>query len=139
MNLQRKNKSDGRYGILAFSVGTTYFPAAGQQMSFNSRTDLKKSEKWIDQLDKLPRGATPIFEALEKSLAMARNKAMSIDSIYLLTDGEPTDIMDVNAYISLIKKSLPKKVKIHTISIGMDSNLLKEIARNANGRYDQYQ
>ena len=139
LSLQRKNNSSGKYGILAFSVGTTYFPAAGTQMRFNSKTDLEKSEKWIDQLDKLPRGGTPIFDALEKSLAMARNKAMSIDSIYLLTDGDPTDIRDVNAYISLIKKSLPKKVKIHTISIGIDSNLLREIAKHGNGRYDQYQ
>ena len=139
LSLQRKNNSSGKYGILAFSDDTTYFPAAGTQMRFNSKTDLEKSGKWIDQLDKLPRGGTRIFDALEKSLAMARNKAMSIDSIYLLTDGDPTDIRDVNAYISLIKKSLPKKVKIHTISIGIDSNLLREIAKHGNGRYDQYQ
>ena len=139
LNQQKNNGSVGKYGILAFSVGTTYFPAQGRQLRFGSRTDLEAAEKWIDQIDKLPRGGTPLFEALKKAVAMAKDKNMSIDAIYLLTDGEPTDVSDVNQYISMIKKELPRKVKIHTIAIGMHSSLMEEIAKSSKGQYDRYQ
>ncbi|MBR2720656.1 MAG: VWA domain-containing protein [Lentisphaeria bacterium] len=139
LSQQRHNGSVGKYGILAFSYGTTYFPSNGQQMRFGSRTDFEAAEKWIDKLDKLPRGGTPIYEAMQRALAMAKNKNMSIDAIYLLTDGDPTDVSDITRYVELIKKELPRKVKIHTIAIGMHSALLEQIAKTGNGNYDRYQ
>ena len=139
LRLQRKQGSNGKYGILAFSTGTIYFPSNGGQMRFKSSKDYSISEKWINNINNLPRSGTPIYQAMEKTMQLLKDKDLEFDSVYLLTDGEPTDVIQKQPYVDMIKKELPKHVKIHTISIGHESDLLREIAKRGRGNYDKYE
>jgi hypothetical protein len=78
-------------------------------------------------------GGTNIFDALEKAFADP-----SVDTIYLLTDGEPSagrliapdDIAD-----EVRRWNLRRQVVIHCIGLGIDSALLKRLAAESGGSY----
>ena len=135
-----KKDSNGYYAIMAFSHTAHIFPVNNRQCRFDSLNDLEAAKKWIDNMDKLPqRYSTRLFMAMENAANLLKHQEFYVDTIYLLTDGETTDISNVQAYIELIQKKMPKNIVIHTISIGRDSPLLKEIARCGKGKYDKYE
>ncbi|HIG11082.1 MAG: HEAT repeat domain-containing protein [bacterium] len=78
-------------------------------------------------------GGTAIYDALLRALEDSRT-----DTIYLLTDGEPTvgRVIDP-AEIRLIIGKLCRKrdVRIHGVAIGRESQLLKNLARDSGGQY----
>ncbi|HEX5053747.1 MAG TPA: VWA domain-containing protein [Planctomycetota bacterium] len=78
-------------------------------------------------------GGTNIFDAIEFALADA-----DVDTIYLLTDGQPTagrlkateDILD-----EVRRQNRSRQVVIHCIAVGLDSDLLKRLAADSGGAY----
>ena len=78
-------------------------------------------------------GATAVFNGLERALSDAR-----VDTIYLLTDGDPTvgKIVEPLALRREIARlNEVRMVRIHTLSIGADSELLKGLAADSGGDY----
>ncbi|MCI0650826.1 MAG: VWA domain-containing protein [Planctomycetes bacterium] len=79
-----------------------------------------------------PGGATNIFDALE--LAM---KLKYIETIFLLSDGDPTagKILEPEDIIEeLMRLNRERKVAIHTIALGTESDFLARLARLNFGR-----
>jgi len=80
-------------------------------------------------------GGTNIFDALELAY-----KDPEVDTIYLLTDGEPTagrliapeDILD-----EVLRWNRQRQIVIHCVSIGTDAELLKRLAQESGGTYKQ--
>ncbi len=80
---------------------------------------------------------TNIFDALELAF-----KDPDVDTIYLLTDGQPTagrlvnteDILD-----EVQRWNRQRQIVIHCISIGLDSDLLKRLAKESGGSYKYVQ
>jgi hypothetical protein len=78
-------------------------------------------------------GGTNIFEALEAAF-----RDPKVDTIYLLTDGQPSagrltnteDILD-----EVRRWNRTKQVVIHCIGLGIDSDLLKRLAAMTGGSY----
>jgi len=78
---------------------------------------------------------TNIFDAIELAY-----KDPEVDTIYLLTDGEPTagrlvapeDILD-----EVLRWNRQRQVVIHCIGIGTDAELLKRLAQESGGTYKQ--
>lgn len=78
---------------------------------------------------------TNIFDALELAY-----QDPEVDTIYLLTDGEPTagrlvvpdDILD-----EVLRWNRRRQIVIHCIGIGTDAELLKRLAQESGGTYKQ--
>lgn len=140
INEQHRVRSKGKYCIIAFSQELYYFPEKEKsgQAKFSHSGDLKKMEKWVDSFKTLNRNATYLFTALQNALDRIRQQGLEIDTIFILTDGEPNDESNPKQYLKLLKENLPHGIVINTISIGRSSDLLKEIAQNYNGAYDEY-
>jgi predicted protein tyrosine phosphatase len=78
-------------------------------------------------------GSTNIFDALEKAFT-----DQDVDTIYLLTDGEPSAgrIKDVESILDEIRRwNRTRQIVIHCIAIGIDSNLCKRLAAENGGSY----
>ncbi len=80
-----------------------------------------------------PLGATNLSGALSQAFADTR-----IDTIYLLSDGEPTagaitDPARLLSEISHLNRS--RLLRLHCVSIGRESRLLAALARQSGGRY----
>jgi hypothetical protein len=78
-------------------------------------------------------GSTNIFDALEKAFV-----DQDVDTIYLLTDGEPSAgrIKDVEGILDEIRRwNRTRQIVIHCIAIGIDSNLCKRLAVENGGSY----
>ncbi len=94
----------------------------------------KDKAEALDRVAKLAiSGGTNIFDALERAFM-----DLGTDTIYLLTDGQPTAgaITNVDELANEIRTwNYRRQVLIHCISIGEDSPLLKRISKESGGSY----
>ena len=88
----------------------------------------------LDRVSKLQlAGGTNIFEALEAAF-----KDPKVDTIYLLTDGQPSSgrLTNPEDIIDEVRRwNRTKQVVIHCIGLGIDSDLLKRLAAMTGGSY----
>lgn len=108
---------------------------------------VKKAQKWVADLQ--PAGATNIYDALENAFAIAGRGAgdkyydASVDTVYLLTDGQPflpggRDPPDRS--LQLLRRLNPmKRVTVHAIGLGsgIDAEFLKRVASENGGVFVQ--
>jgi hypothetical protein len=94
-------------------------------------------ENRADLLQKVDRmrlgGGTNIFDALERAF-----QDPTIDTIYLLTDGEPSAgrLVAPDAIADEVRRwNRTRQVVIHCIGLGIDSRLLKRLAAESGGEY----
>jgi uncharacterized protein with von Willebrand factor type A (vWA) domain len=80
-----------------------------------------------------PAGGTNIYDALELAYRDA-----AVDTIYLLTDGDPTagKVVDPGIVGDEVRRwNLRRQVVIHSIAVGQESPLLRRIATESGGVY----
>lgn len=78
-------------------------------------------------------GYTAVYDALQRAFEDGR-----IDTIYLLTDGAPYrgSIDDPGEIRANVRRwNSARHVRIHTVSIGTESGLLRDLARDSGGEY----
>jgi uncharacterized protein YegL len=78
-------------------------------------------------------GGTNIFDALEAAFADAK-----VDTIFLLTDGEPSTgrLVSPEAILEEVRRwNRTRQIVIHCIGLGIDSELLKRLAADSGGMY----
>ncbi len=80
-----------------------------------------------------PQGGTNIYDALERALRMP-----DVDTVFLLSDGVP----GAGAYVTtpdilqaVRRENHTRRIAIHTVSLGMESDLLRRLAQENAGRY----
>ena len=88
-----------------------------------------ESRKWVEGLP--TRGATNVFDALDKAFALK-----DVDTIYLLSDGQPVggkidDPLLLRAEIKAWNST--RRIPIHAISLGGDVALLRLLAEDSGG------
>ncbi len=84
-----------------------------------------------------PGGGTNIFDALEKAF-----QDPGVDTIYLLTDGEPSAgrLVAVDDIVDEVRRwNRQRQIVIHCIGLGIDSQLLKRLAQESGGSYKYVQ
>ena len=82
-----------------------------------------------------PTGGTPIGEAMTLAFEKIVEKR-EIDAIYLLSDGTPNGSPEqVRTLIQNLNSS--HFIKIHTISIGQESEFMKNVAADNYGTYTE--
>lgn len=98
------------------------------------RLDNEHRKEFVEKALLIPFGqGTNTFGALEKAF-----EDESVDTIYLLTDGQPTvgAVTDIDGILDAIQRvNRTRQVVIHCISIGLDSDLLRELAAMTGGEY----
>lgn len=80
-----------------------------------------------------PDGTTNLWDALERAF-----QDKTVDTIYLLTDGAPNKgkfQRDFSILRELRQLNQTRRVAIHCVSVGTDSDLLREIANEHSGTY----
>jgi HEAT repeat protein len=80
-----------------------------------------------------PEGLTNIYDALEAALLVG-----GVDSIFLLSDGAPTAgaYQETNAFLPAVRRlNQTRRIAIHTVAVGHDSDLLRRLAEENGGRY----
>jgi HEAT repeat protein len=82
-----------------------------------------------------PTGGTNLYDGLEVALKMK-----DVDTIFLLSDGVPGAgkyVTPGDILRAVRRLNQTRRIAIHTISIGMDSDLMKRLAAENGGRYVQ--
>ena len=80
-----------------------------------------------------PRGGTNLYDALKKALL-----SQGVDSIFLLSDGLPetgayTKPEEILREIGKLNRS--RRIAIHVVAIGFDTEFLEQLAEQNDGRY----
>lgn len=80
-----------------------------------------------------PAGATNLFDALEQALGIAE-----VDTVYLLSDGSPTAgrLTAAEQILDAVREiNRTRRIAIHCVSLGNDSELLQRLAEENSGVY----
>lgn len=98
------------------------------------KLDDDNREKVLKSAKKLALGTgTNIFDAIEKAFTDPM-----VDTIYLLTDGQPTQgrFLNTDDIIEEVQRmNRTRQVVLHCIGLGIDSDLLKRLAQISGGSY----
>ena len=133
-----KMKEELKYMIASInenrSFGFVLFPLDSYPGKGVAKADASFKRRATSYVDKLePTGTTPISEAMEHAFKRVVVKK-NVDTIYLLSDGAPNKpAAEVLALINGLNAGY--YVQIHTVSIGADSQFLKDVAADNNGNY----
>lgn len=123
----------GYYRVAAFSDATTDFPINGA-IRFSDQRSLPELKAFLLQLE--PQSGTAMLSAWKHIQPYLQDA--KIDTVYFLTDGDPTDCSE-EELLAFLKQTLSKDLTVHTVSIGQSSELLKRIASQHHGRYVEKQ
>jgi hypothetical protein len=99
--------------------------------------DDKTRAQAVDHVEHLgSRGGTNIYDALQAAFADPR-----VDTIFLLTDGEPTagaitDLALIREHVARWNET--RRVRIHCVAVGSDFELLEWLAEDSGGTYVKY-
>jgi HEAT repeat protein len=117
-----------RFNVVPFhtTVATVF-----DQMTVAADRPRAEARARIDVLQ--PTGGTNIHDAMERAFAETE-----VDTIFLLSDGGPSagKITDPTALADEIARwNRARRIRIHCISIGTDSAMMKRIAAESGGEY----
>ena len=115
----------GSFSIISFSNQAIPFPIKNL-LSFSSKDDINLALRRVDQL--VAGGGTEMKKAWK--LGKRQIRKHKIETVFFLTDGEPSDGFDMRDIFSV-------RIPIHTISLGSHSRLLQEISKRHNGKYTE--
>jgi len=137
-------KEDAHFSIIVYSSGVSAWKK-GRMMAATIKNK-QAGRKYIER--RKPEGATNIYDALNKSLDIARPVPLkkqkddnpTADTIFFLTDGQPSHgrIVDPHQILKEItKRNESLGVIIHTIGVSKDQNrgFLLNLAKQNGGRY----
>ncbi len=98
------------------------------------RATEENKKKLLDDVAKLGLGpGTNVFDAIELAF-----RDPDVDTIYLLTDGEPTAgrFVDTPGILEEVRRmNRGRQIVLHAIGIGTDSELLRRLAEDSGGVY----
>lgn len=115
---------------MSFFSGIINFPQNGTCQ--NDKGNITDAQKFIKSI--MADGGTPMKAMIENFMDKIMVK-YEIDTVYLLSDGEPTDAT-CDEIVDMIRiNNLGHYVIFNTISIGTDSVMLKKIAEMTGGKY----
>ncbi|MCX6897973.1 MAG: VWA domain-containing protein [Verrucomicrobia bacterium] len=137
----RKKTKNLRFGIIAFHNEPE--PClSGRGLLPNEPTSIRRASHFVEKI--LAGGGTAMVTTLQFTAAKVLPNS-DVDTIYFLSDGEPTDGTpeDVLAVVKKIHEEF--RVKFHTIAIGeavppaggaeQKSSLLEQMAKSTGGTY----
>ena len=82
--------------------------------------------------------ADSIASSVRESAVELAFRDPNVDTIYLLTDGQPSAgrIINVDDLADQVQRwNYSRQIVVHGISVGLDSKLLQRLARESGGQY----
>ncbi len=119
------------FNVIPFSDGTRSWVRSLKEAS---KTNKEEAKAFVRNL--VAAGGTNIHDALRRAF-----DDVGVDTIYLLSDGRPSvgKIIQPRALGDAVRRwNHERRIVIHTISFGHDSELLKQLAKESGGRYVRY-
>ncbi|MBL8752046.1 MAG: HEAT repeat domain-containing protein, partial [Planctomycetes bacterium] len=127
-----KNLEPGTlFNIFTFSSGVARWQKDG--IGVNTAPSRQEALDWIERLGAA--GATNLYDAVKQAF-----DDKDVDTIFIMSDGEPTngEVIDphrIREDVALWNKH--RKIKISTIAIGGNLEILEWLAKDAGGTYVQ--
>lgn len=129
-NEARSKKMRDHFRVVSFNSQCMFIPEANRRGYKFS--DVREVADAIDYVNRLsPGGGTSMFLAWKSIIPIIAREEIS--AVYFLSDGEPNDCSGTDL-LRYLKTSVPN-LKIHTISMGASSRLLKAISAQHKGLY----
>ena len=125
-----------------FQFGFVVFPKAsfpGRDFDRATEKYREKALEFVEDMD--PQGGTPMVEAIEYAFRRVVAKR-NVDTIYLLSDGQPSDLDGKDLASLMLEFNEIYGVKVNTIFIGEDpvaEALMKQVAEDSGGNFFQAQ
>ena len=122
-------KLDNRTRINVIFFHTTIHPWKDKLQKLGSSR--KQLEKELET--KKPTGGTNLYDGLELAL-----RTKDVDTIFLLSDGVPGSgkyVATPDILRAVRRENQTRRVAVHCVSIGMESELLRRLAAENGGRY----
>ena len=120
---------EGAFLIVCFSHECTFFPASKGVASFASRSQVQRARDFVNGFR--IGGGTSMLKAWQQIVPLIKRN--EIKTVYFLSDGDPTDCSH-EGLLNYLKRLSPR-LKIHTFSMGRDSSLLRDVAKQHRGTY----
>ena len=121
----------GSFFILEYESNVKYFPPEKSLYPFNSILHVETAVKHIQKLS--ANGGTAMGAAWNAVFKLT--DVNEINTIFFLTDGEPTDCTEADVLQMVNAWNSKRKIKINCIAIGRESNLLHQLAKDNGGIY----
>jgi hypothetical protein len=126
--LLKKLHSRAQFNIVAYNQDVKPFKEA---LLVASKANLLGAARYVDDLK--AEGGTNVYGGVIAAL-----RDHDVDTIYLLSDGEPTDGQrtdpdDILEAVNVFNRF--RKTRIHTIQIGEDQELMQRLAGASDGKY----
>ncbi|MHC4815336.1 MAG: HEAT repeat domain-containing protein [Planctomycetota bacterium] len=117
------------FNIYAFSFGIGRWLKSG--IAASSEHTREAALKWVDRLG--AGGPTNLYDTLKLAF-----EDPDVDTLYLLSDGEPTSGMELDPH--RIREDVKtwnrhRRIKIHTIAIGGNLDVLEWLAKDSGGKH----
>lgn len=119
------------FNIYAFSNGVARWDPKG--IGANSTTTRQEALTWIERLG--ASGGTNLYDSVREGF-----EDKDVDTIFILSDGEPTVGDEIDPFRireDVAKWNKYRKIKINTIAIGGNLEVLEWLAKDAGGTYRQ--
>lgn len=119
---------DGAAGVLLFATGVSSWQPRLRRMSPSVQRSLAA---WLGRSG--PGGGTNLYDALERAYAY-----VGADTIFVVSDGVPSAgrfRSGPQVLRAVGQLAAGRRVRVHCVSVGMDSRLLQQIAALTGGRY----
>jgi hypothetical protein len=117
------------FNVFAFSSGVEKWQK--ESAGTNSAASRQSALTWVERLG--ASGATNLYDSLKLAFA-----DKDVDTIYLMSDGEPTngEVIDpfrIREEVAFWNKH--RKIKIHTVAIGSNLEVLEWLAADSGGKH----
>lgn len=119
------------FNIYAFSNGVARWSADG--IDANNSQSRQEALTWIERLG--ASGGTNLYDSVREAFA-----DKDVDTIFILSDGEPTVGDEIDPFRireDVARWNKYRKVKINTIAVGGNLEVLEWLAKDAGGTYRQ--
>jgi hypothetical protein len=116
------------FNIVLFGTGVRTYADDMRSPKGQGRAEARQ---WVEKI--ALEGATNLYGGLKKAFAMK-----DVDTIYLLTDGDPSAGEEVDPKLILedvVHWNRERRIVIHSISIGTQSALLRQLAEETGGEF----
>ena len=127
----KETAGNGSFFIVEYESNINYFPPEKSLYPFSSVLHVETAVKHIQKLG--ASGGTAMGAAWNAVFKLTDQN--EIDTIFFLTDGEPTDCSEKDLLQMVCQWNLKRKIKINCIAVGRESDLLRQLAENNKGIY----
>lgn len=131
MKAAKNPGASGGFSIVSFSDLAKAYPGNGL-CRYSRPQQVYDAIKYVKEKIHAV-GSTNMRNGWEKAVPIIKKE--KIDTVYFLSDGDPSDGFNAPWLLAYLQQNGIPELTVNTISIGMNSKLMKDVARDNMGKY----